>query len=184
MVQVDELNRHGVWMEEALHRTANLRQVGISLERLVERGRINTRDRTRTIRGAKTLARAYQTLDMADEVTPVSCARGLRDIAAGLVEIFGHTVDSLELSLEIQLCHWPEKGDARCCSRYRNSWSTHYATRSSVDGQVSYRSGSITTRLARRQRCSWRMMASAGRPHARRRPGLQDHPWPRRCTGR
>jgi hypothetical protein len=102
MVQVDEPNRHGVSMEEALHRTAYPRRVGIILERSIERARRNTGDPSRSIRGAKALARAYQTLDMADEVNSVSCARALRDIAAGLVEIFGHTADALKLSLKIQ----------------------------------------------------------------------------------
>jgi two-component sensor histidine kinase len=43
-------------------------------------------------------------------VDPGSCARGLRDIAYGLVEIFGHTVGSLALSLEIQPLSLAGKG--------------------------------------------------------------------------
>jgi two-component sensor histidine kinase len=102
MVQVSVFYQRRVWGEEAIHRAGNLRQLAISLERLLDRGRIETGDRPRTIRRANALARAYQTLDMADEPGPDSCAEALRDIAAGLVEIFGHTVGSLVLSMEIQ----------------------------------------------------------------------------------
>jgi two-component sensor histidine kinase len=110
MVEQSEFHQRRVWGEEAIHRAGNLRQLAISLQRLLDSGKIDTSDRPRTIRQANALARAYRTLDMADELDPYSCAQGLRDIAAGLVEIFGHTVGSLVLSLDIQPLSLPGEG--------------------------------------------------------------------------
>src|ERR1700730_2193417 len=66
MMRTDNLNRPGVWFEEAMHRTANLRQLGTNLERLVDTARIDASDRSRTIRRANSLASAYQSLDKVD----------------------------------------------------------------------------------------------------------------------
>jgi two-component sensor histidine kinase len=111
MMRTDNLKRPGVWFEEAVHRTANLRQLATNLERLVNTGRIDASDRSRTIRRANALASAYQSLDKVDAAQVYSCARELKDIAGGLVEIFGHTVGSLVLSLDIQPV--PLTGEAR-----------------------------------------------------------------------
>jgi two-component sensor histidine kinase len=102
MIQESEIDRRCVWGAEARHRADNLRQLALSLQRLLDIGRIDPGNRPRTIRRVNALARAYRTLEQADEPDPGSCAQGLRDIAAGLVEIFGHTVGSLVLSLDIQ----------------------------------------------------------------------------------
>jgi two-component sensor histidine kinase len=45
---------------------------------------------------------AYQNLDRAAAAGPRSCAGDLSDIAGGLVEIFGHVVGSIVLSLDVQ----------------------------------------------------------------------------------
>jgi two-component sensor histidine kinase len=102
MLHMDNCNRQGVWVEEAMHRAANLQQLACSLQRLLDSGRIDPSNRPRAIRRAKALVNAYQSLDSVDETPPNCCGRELRDIAGGLVEIFGHTVGSLVLSLDIQ----------------------------------------------------------------------------------
>jgi two-component system, sensor histidine kinase PdtaS len=102
MLHPDNFNRQGVWVEEAMHRAANLRQLAFSLQRLLDSGRIDPSNRPRAIRRANALVNAYQSLESVDEAHPNSCGRELRDIAGGLVEIFGHTVGSLVLSLDIQ----------------------------------------------------------------------------------
>ena len=38
MLHADNSNRQGVWVEEAMHRAANLRQLASSLERLLDSG--------------------------------------------------------------------------------------------------------------------------------------------------
>jgi two-component system, sensor histidine kinase PdtaS len=102
MVQQGEVDQGCVWRAEARHRADNLRQLATSLQRLIDIGRIDPGNRPRTIGRVNALARAYRTLDQSDAADPHSCAQGLRDIAAGLVEIFGHTVGSLVLSLDIE----------------------------------------------------------------------------------
>jgi two-component sensor histidine kinase len=51
---------------------------------------------------ANALVSAYQSLGRAGAAGPRSCAQDLSDIAGGLVEIFGCTVGSLALSLDLQ----------------------------------------------------------------------------------
>ncbi len=111
MLETNNLNRQGVWVEEAKHRAANLQHLAINLERLLDSGRLDTSDRPRTIRRAKALVNTYQSLDRVDEAHPRSCTQELKDIAGGLVEIFGHTVGTLVLSLELQPL--PLAGEAR-----------------------------------------------------------------------
>jgi len=111
MLQIDKPDRRAVWVEEAMHRAANLRHLATNLERLLDSGRIDASNRPRTIRRANALASAYQSLDTMDASSPYSCARELKDITSGLVEIFGHTVGSLVLSLELQ--ELPLAGQAR-----------------------------------------------------------------------
>lgn len=93
---------------------------GACVERKTRLGRQRARDkelygtssdRPRTIRRANALVRAYQALDAADEARPRSCAQELGDITTGLVEIFGHTVGSVVLSLDLQPL--PLAGEAR-----------------------------------------------------------------------
>jgi len=102
MLQTEDANRRGVWAEEAMHRAANLRQLASSLEHLLDSGRIDSSNRARSIRRAKALVNAYQSLDAVEAVHAYTCGRELTDIAGGLVEIFGQTVGSLVLSLDIQ----------------------------------------------------------------------------------
>jgi two-component sensor histidine kinase len=102
MLHTDSFNRRGVWLEEAMHRAANLRQLAFSLQRLLDSGRIDPSNRPRAIRRANALLNAYHSLETVDEANSNYCARELRDIAGGLVEIFGHTVGSLVLSLDVQ----------------------------------------------------------------------------------
>jgi two-component system, sensor histidine kinase PdtaS len=102
MLHTDDSNSRGVWAEEAMHRAANLRQLASSLERLLDSGRIDRSNRARAIRRANALVNAYQSLEAVGEAHANTCGRELADIAGGLVEIFGHTVGSLVLSLDIQ----------------------------------------------------------------------------------
>jgi len=102
MLHTEDLNRRGVWLEEAMHRAANLRQLASSLQRLLDSGRIDPSNRPRAIRRANALVNAYHSLESTDETLQNSCGRELKDIAGGLVEIFGHTVGSLVLSLDVQ----------------------------------------------------------------------------------
>jgi two-component sensor histidine kinase len=110
MVEESETYQRRVWGDEAIHRARNLQQLATSLRRLLDSGRIDTSNRPRAIRRANALMRTYRTLDRAYELDPGSCAQGLRDIAAGLVEVFGHTVGSLVLSLDIQPLSLPGEG--------------------------------------------------------------------------
>jgi two-component sensor histidine kinase len=92
----------GVWADEAMHRATNLRHLATNLDRLLESGRIASSNRSRTLQRANALVSAYQSLDRAGAAGPRSCAQDLSDIAGGLVEIFGYTVGSLVLSLDLQ----------------------------------------------------------------------------------
>jgi two-component sensor histidine kinase len=92
----------GVWADEAMHRASNLRHLATNLERLLESGRIESSNRSRTLQRANALVSAYQNLDRAAAAGPRSCAGDLSDIAGGLVEIFGHVVGSIVLSLDVQ----------------------------------------------------------------------------------
>ena len=87
-----------------MHRAANLRHLATNLERLLNNGGIDSSNGLRTIRRANALATAYQNLDEGCDfgLASCSCPRELRDIVGGLVEIFGHTVGSLVLSVELQ----------------------------------------------------------------------------------
>jgi len=111
MLRTDDFDRRGVWVEEAMHRAANLQHLATNLERLLDSGRIDASNRPRTIRRANVLVSAYRSLDTVDASFPCSCAQELKDITSGLVEIFGHTVGSLVLSLELQ--ELPLAGQAR-----------------------------------------------------------------------
>jgi two-component sensor histidine kinase len=51
---------------------------------------------------AHSLLHAYQRLDSHDDGEIPSCDGQLRDIAGGLVEVFGHTVGRIVLSLEVE----------------------------------------------------------------------------------
>jgi hypothetical protein len=93
MSQTEEVGRRAVWVEEAMHRAANLRHLATNLERLLNNGDIDSSNGLRTIRRANALATAYRSRDEGCDfgLDSGSCARELRDIVGGLVEIFGHT---------------------------------------------------------------------------------------------
>jgi hypothetical protein len=61
-----------IWMEEAMHRAANLQHIASNLERLLYNGRIDSSNRLRTIRRANALVSAYQSLDVPLELGPRS----------------------------------------------------------------------------------------------------------------
>jgi two-component sensor histidine kinase len=91
-----------VWMAEAAHRAANLEQIATNLHRLIDRGRIGSNDPPETIRQANTLAKTYRSLDGDDGRGPYPCAPELKNIAYGLVAIFGHSVGSVSLWLDLE----------------------------------------------------------------------------------
>jgi two-component sensor histidine kinase len=99
-----------VWVEEAMHRAANLQMLATNVERLLASGQMDSSHRDRVIRKANALLNAYQSLDRQDDDGAPTCAEQLRDIAGGLVEVFGHTVGPIVLSLELEpLCLTEEK---------------------------------------------------------------------------
>jgi two-component sensor histidine kinase len=102
MPNTEHFRRRGVWLEEAMHRAANLQQLASSLQRLLDTGRMDVSNRQRAIRRADALVRAYHNLETLDDAESNPCNQDLRDIVGGLVEIFGHTIGSLVLSLEVQ----------------------------------------------------------------------------------
>jgi two-component sensor histidine kinase len=91
-----------VWMAEAAHRAANLEQIATNLHRLIARGRIGSTDPPETIRQANMLAKTYRSLDRFDGRGPFPCAPELKNIAYGLIAIFGHSVGSVNLWLDLQ----------------------------------------------------------------------------------
>ena len=91
-----------VWMAEAAHRAANLEQIATNLHRLIDRGRIGSNDPSQTIRQANMLAKTYRSLDSSDGRGPFPCAPELKNIAYGLIAIFGHSACSVNLSLDLQ----------------------------------------------------------------------------------
>ena len=101
MCQVMESSRT-VWVAEAAHRAANLEQIAINLHRLIDRGRIECIDPSHTIRQANMLAKAYRSLESSDGRGPFPCAQELKNIAFGLIAIFGHSVGPVQLSLDLQ----------------------------------------------------------------------------------
>jgi two-component sensor histidine kinase len=102
MLQTEGFNRQTVWIEEAMHRAANLQHLAASLDRLLNSGGLGSSDRLRAIRRAEALVDTYDNLTLTCDTGPRSCTQELRDIAGGVVEIFGHTVGSFVLSLELQ----------------------------------------------------------------------------------
>lgn len=91
-----------VWMAEAAHRAANLEQIATNLHRLIDRGRIGSSDPPETIKRANMLAKTYRSLDNSAGRGPFPCAPELKNIAYGLTAIFGHSVGSVNLWLDLQ----------------------------------------------------------------------------------
>src|ERR1700761_3538293 len=102
MLQTEGFNRQTVWIEEAMHRAASLQRLAASMDRLLNSGGLGLSDRLRAIRRAEALVATYDNLALTYDTGPRSCTQELRDIAGGLVEIFGHTVGSFVLSLELK----------------------------------------------------------------------------------
>lgn len=91
-----------VWMAEVAHRAANLEQIATNLHRLIDRGRTGSNDPSQTIRHANILAKTYRSLGSSDGRGPFPCSPELKNIAHGLVAIFGHSVGSVSLWLDLQ----------------------------------------------------------------------------------
>jgi two-component sensor histidine kinase len=102
MPRAEEVSQRPVWAEEAAHRAANLRHLATNLDRLFDDRKIDSGNRARALARASALMTAYQNLDVDPVAESFSCAKELKDIASGLVEIYGHTVGSVVLSLELQ----------------------------------------------------------------------------------
>ena len=101
MGQVVE-DKYAVWMKEATHRAANLEQIAVSLQRLIDRGRLRADGSPETIRRASAMAKTYRSLHMPDICSPCPCAPDLKNIANGLVAIFSHSIGSVMLALDLQ----------------------------------------------------------------------------------
>src|SRR3981081_2221941 len=102
MPSTGAVRRPPVWAEEATHRVANLQHLATNLDRLLDDRKIDSGNRVRALARANALVRAYQSLDVDPRAVPWSCAEEIKGIASGLVEIYGHTVGSVVLSLELQ----------------------------------------------------------------------------------
>jgi two-component sensor histidine kinase len=102
MPRTDEVIERPIWAEEATHRAANLQHLATNLDRLLDDRKIDSGNRVRALARANALVRAYQSLDVDPEAGSCSCAVEIKDIATGLVEIYGHNVGSVVLSLELQ----------------------------------------------------------------------------------
>jgi two-component sensor histidine kinase len=102
MLQGNRNDQRLVWIDEAMHRAANLQVLAANVERLLALGRIDASHRDRVIHKAHALLDAYQRLDGHDGGELSSCDGQLRDIAGGLVEVFGHTIGRIVLSLELE----------------------------------------------------------------------------------
>lgn len=97
----NEISQAAVWMQEARHRVANLQHLVANVDYMLDRGRINPEDRPRMVRRAAALLQSYEALkETGSEPSP--CTTELRTIASGLVEMFGHTIGSIILILDVQ----------------------------------------------------------------------------------
>jgi two-component sensor histidine kinase len=101
MCQVVEDN-YAVWVKEATHRAANLEQVAVSLQRLINRGRLRADGSPETIRRASAMARTYRSLLVPDICSQCPCAPDLKNIANGLVAVFSPSIGSVMLNLDLQ----------------------------------------------------------------------------------
>ena len=101
MRQLGETDRQTVWLEEAMHRAANLRQLVTNIDRMLARGGVDAEDRSRTARRAAELLRTYEALGR-NSYGPCPCTPVIATIVGGLVEMFGHTVGSVVLLMELQ----------------------------------------------------------------------------------
>ena len=75
MGQVVE-DKYAVWMKEATHRAANLEQIAVSLQRLIDRGRLRADGSTETIRRASAMAKTYRSTAHAGHLQPMSVRAG------------------------------------------------------------------------------------------------------------
>lgn len=97
----NQSDQAAVWMQEARHRAANLQHLVANVDYLLDRGRINSEDRPRMVRRAAALLQSYEALtETGNEPSP--CPAELRNIAGGLVEMFGHTIGSIILICDLQ----------------------------------------------------------------------------------
>jgi two-component sensor histidine kinase len=96
-----EVSQAAVWMQEARHRAANLQHLVANVDYMLDRGHINPEDRPRMVRRAAALLQSYEALkESGGEPSP--CSAELGTIACGLVEMFGHTIGSVVLVLDLQ----------------------------------------------------------------------------------
>ena len=89
-----------VWAEEAMHRITNLHKLATNLEQTLASERTVADTRSRTIMRARALVAAYRRLDDFDAPESGAWVQALREIAGGLVEVFGRTVGSVVVALE------------------------------------------------------------------------------------
>lgn len=97
----NEINHAAVWMQEARHRAANLQHLVANVDYMLDRGNISPEDRPRMVRRAAALLQSYEALKETSN-GPSPCSPELRSIAGGLVEMFGHTIGSVILILDLQ----------------------------------------------------------------------------------
>jgi two-component sensor histidine kinase len=102
MPRTEEVSQQPVWAEEATHRAANLQHLVTNLDRLLDDRKVDSANRVRAHARANALVRAYQSLDEDLHAGPCSCAPEIKAIASGLVELYGHTLGSVVLCLELQ----------------------------------------------------------------------------------
>jgi two-component sensor histidine kinase len=95
------ISQAAVWMQEARHRVANLQHLVTNVDYMLDRGHINSEDGPRMVRRAAALLQSYEALkETGNEPSP--CSADLKSIAGGLVEMFGRTIGSVILVLDVQ----------------------------------------------------------------------------------
>ena len=99
------VEERGVWAEEAMHRITNLHKLATNLEEGLAFERIVLGCHSRAIARARSLVAAYRSLDHLDAIESRSWVHALREIAGGLVEVFGRSVGSVVVSLEVTPLH-------------------------------------------------------------------------------
>jgi two-component sensor histidine kinase len=84
-----------------MHRAANLRHLVTNIDRLLARGGGDPADCSRTARRAAALLRAYDDLASSSD-EPCPCMPAIATVVGGLVEMFGHSVGSVVLLMDLQ----------------------------------------------------------------------------------
>jgi two-component sensor histidine kinase len=96
-----------LWAEEAMHRSANLLQLALALERLTWNGIESEMTGRLEYALAEGLAASYRSLDIGRQDELLSCNETLRAVVANLVALFGPTVGEISLKTDLMRLSLP-----------------------------------------------------------------------------